>query len=390
MQPVEGADDAPGQGPRPTLRVSLWERVRNDFHDLLQPESRTRTEALQVAKSTLAAIVAWYIAAQMVGSVAAWLAPTTAVLMVHSTVYRSVTEGLKRVVAVVAGVTIAAAAGHLIGLNAYGLLLVVPISLIGARLRWISTQGEYVAVTAVLLLAFGVATNEGFLLSYVSDTAVGCVTGAAVNVLLFPPAWQRGTRVAVAEVAANIAWVLRDMAQGARTGWSPERAAQWRRYGDTLRGEAQTAQTALAWSLEGQRWNPWPRRESRKTTRRYQPSVDTLSHLSIEVRALAATMEDAVQTGALIDPVPTVVQEDLAPLLEAVAGVVDTFAEVPAEPGSSPRATGSLAAAEALYAEMARHLPRAAVTDARLFEHAGAILRDLRRILNYLRAGGQG
>ena len=119
---------------------------------LRRADSYAHITAMQGAKATLAAVLAWYVAALSLGSPTAWVAPVTAVLMVQNTVYRSMAEGVKRVLAVAGGVLIAATAGSLLGLNALSLLVVVPLSLLAARSRWVGAQGEYITVTAVVLL----------------------------------------------------------------------------------------------------------------------------------------------------------------------------------------------------------------------------------------------
>lgn len=372
-----------------TWTAGLGRAATGWLRTLGAPESRGRLRAIQIGKSTLAAVLAWLVAGRVLGNEAAWLAPATAVLMVHSTVYRSVSEGIKRVVAVLVGVMIAATAGQLFGLSTIGLLLIVPLSLLGAGVRWIGAQGEYIATTAVLLLTFGVATNEDFLRSYVLDTAVGAVTGTAVNALLFPPAYHRTARAAISDLATATAGVLRAVAGGARAGWRGTDPAAWRRRADSLRGDA--AWSALAWSKEGMRWNPWPRRDGPHQPQYYEPAVDSLWHIAIEVQRLTRILQDGAPDGEQVPEhllaAVTPLQEQLAPLLEAVAEVIEAFGDDPAvrEDGLSDQIVGSLERAEQLDRELSHQLLGTRLQDPARFAAAGSVLQVLHRILAQLR-----
>lgn len=359
--------------------------LSDGVRQLGRPESRVRTAAFQIAKSTAAAVIAWWVADPLLGSETAWLPPMTAVLMVHSTVYRSMVEGLKRVVAVAAGVGIAAAAGNLIGLSALGLAVVVPLSLLGARLRWMRTEGEYIAVTAVILLTFGMSTQEQLLLSYVRDTGLGAVIGAAVNMLLFPPAYQRSARAAVDELASEAAGVARKMADGLGEGWGPDTADRWRRDADSLQDWAEGTESTLGWSRESQRWNPWPKRDGKVSPDRYEPAVETLWHVAIEMRALADSLGDATEVDALTPPL----RDDLVPMLESVAEVVRTYGADPLTVGGrlSPEVAQALDRASERFDDLAQRMP-AMTTEGALLEAAGSVMRNIERVLGHLRQSG--
>ena len=384
--------------PRPD---HIRRRGRDLGAELARPESRVRTAAVQIGKSTLAAVAAWYIAARMLGSEAAWLAPGTAVLMVHATVYRSIAEGVKRVVAVAAGVAIAAMIGNLIGLSAVGLLLTVPLALLGARLPWIHAQGEYIAITAVLLLTFGASTDLHFLVAYLVATAVGCVVGALTNLLLFPPAYLRSARGAISELATGISGLLADIGHESRQSWSADTADEWHRRAVLLDDEVRAAESALSWSQEGMRWNPWPRRQRGMPAQRYWPALELLRHVAIETQVLTRGISDAMpdrqQLAQREDGEPEMaadellaaapaLAEDFPPLIAAVAEVVDTFGDDPEIRGGRLAApvADALSRAEWRYDNLSRRLPEE-VSALGPFLAAGAVLQAVRWILHYLR-----
>ncbi|MFC7722089.1 aromatic acid exporter family protein [Nonomuraea recticatena] len=101
--------------------------VRTQLKALGERGSHQRFELRQIAKATLAAVLAWLLADRFLPRETLWIAPATAVIMVHATVYKTLTNGLRKVAAVAAGVIRAGSIGHLLGLTAFTLVLVVPL-----------------------------------------------------------------------------------------------------------------------------------------------------------------------------------------------------------------------------------------------------------------------
>ena len=101
----------------------------------------------QTVKTSAAAVIAWLVAVHFVGESQAFLAPWAALLTVHATVYRSVSEGLRQVGASVIGVIIAYVFGDLVGFSAATLGLAVLVSLLVGRNRRFGSEGLTVATT---------------------------------------------------------------------------------------------------------------------------------------------------------------------------------------------------------------------------------------------------
>ena len=91
-------------------------RVRDRLRDPV-----TWTDVLQLVKTAAAAVIAWKLAVELVGSAQPFLAPWAALLTVNATVYRTFTRGAQQVGAAVLGVLLAVAAGRLLGVNAVSL-----------------------------------------------------------------------------------------------------------------------------------------------------------------------------------------------------------------------------------------------------------------------------
>lgn len=143
--------------------------VRAQAAGLAKAGSYQRLQVLQIAKATLAAVLAWLAASKLLAAQATWIAPATAVITVYATVYRTLTNGLRRVAAVGAGVVLAGGIGHLLGLGVLSLVLVVPPALVAARWHRMGRHGSDVATTAVLLTSVAGGLRDGWNLSGLPD-----------------------------------------------------------------------------------------------------------------------------------------------------------------------------------------------------------------------------
>jgi cell shape-determining protein MreD len=104
------------------------------------------TNALQIIKTVLAAVVAWVLAVHVFDIEQAFLAPWAALLTVHATVYRTLRRGVQQVGATVLGVLVAFALGSVFGLNALSLGLAILVGLIAGSVRGLraeTTTGRY-------------------------------------------------------------------------------------------------------------------------------------------------------------------------------------------------------------------------------------------------------
>ena len=229
--------------------------ARDQLAGLGKRHSSQRLEARQIAKATLAAVLAWFVADRLMPHETVWIAPATAVIMVHSTVHQTLTNGLRRVAAVAAGVILAGSIGHLLGLNALSLVLVVPPALLAARWRHMGRHGSDVATTAVLMLSFGAASQERYLLAYVAATAIGAVAGGVVNSLLWPPLYRRRSDQALRHLSRRAAMLLDNIADALRRGWDLSGLPDWQRQAEHLAVHLASAEAAVSTVAESRRYN---------------------------------------------------------------------------------------------------------------------------------------
>ena len=83
-------------------------------HPRLRDKSRDPvfwTDVIQLVKTVAAAVISWIIATSVLDLPQSFLAPWSALLVVHATVYRTFSQGFRQVSAAVLGVLVAWAVG---------------------------------------------------------------------------------------------------------------------------------------------------------------------------------------------------------------------------------------------------------------------------------------
>ena len=135
---------------------------------------------------TIAAVAAYVVATLIFPDTQPLLAPLTAMLVVQVTPVSLLTSGVDRVVAVVAGVTLAVVFAAVVPLEwwSLGVLIFVSITL-GQVLRLRANLLE-VAISAMLVLGVGALSAEAAAGQRIAETLVGAGVGVLAN-LVFPP-----------------------------------------------------------------------------------------------------------------------------------------------------------------------------------------------------------
>jgi hypothetical protein len=145
-----------------------------------------RAALLWTTRITTAAVAAYVVATLLFPGTRPLLAPLTAMLVVQVTPVSLITAGLDRVVAVVAGVSVAVAFSAVVPLAWWSLGLLIFIALsIGQVLRLRIFLIE-VAISAMLVLGVGTFAAGTAAWERVAQTLVGALVGIVAN-LLVPP-----------------------------------------------------------------------------------------------------------------------------------------------------------------------------------------------------------
>jgi hypothetical protein len=349
-----------------------------------------RADGLHIAKTTLAAVLAWAGARWLtMADAAVWMGPATAVIVVQATLYRTLANGIRRVGAVTAGVMIAGLVGRLLGLNAISLLLIVPSALLAARWRRIGDRGADIVTTAVLMLSYGAtAAHEQYLRDYVIQTAMGALAGVVVNFAIPPPLQVRRSYSLMLDLTQDTAKLLCRIGDGLRDGCGEADVRDWQGEVDGLDGQLGDTADAIQRGAESRRFNPRRWRSPVPAPHSYRPLLRTMRlitpSVSSIVRAIGhAATEDERAPEALISEA---FARSYADLLAATAEAIAAQGRNPAD--SDPRArqqvTASLEKAAAIQERMTRLVENGELSRPKGWALSGSLLIDAERILSNL------
>lgn len=252
---------------------------------------RNREGLVQAAKMAVAAVVAWLIARQ-VHEPQSFIAPYAAVLIMSGTVYRSLADAVRQVLATVLGVLVAFVVTVAVPWVPVALAVAVFAGMVVGRWHRLGPDGIWVGVIALLMITYGTADNAGYLVFRVGEGLLGAVVGVAVNVLVLPPVHLRDGRHAVAAVGAELAETLRSIAGGLRDEWDQRDAIRWRRDARALETAVRRAEEAARDGRESTRFNPrWAIAKRRSPPLSTQDDVlEVLYEVAKQVEHIAETL----------------------------------------------------------------------------------------------------
>lgn len=259
-----------------------------------------RHTLLLLAKSALAAWISWAVAHDLMGAQSPAFAPFSAVWMMQVTVYQSVVQALRYVGAVTAGVALQGVFGFLAGpdLLIFGLVTVVALA-IG---RWpkLGVQGSQVATAAFFAFStYLAATTPADRLQQLGQLVVlvllGCGTGVAVNLLVFPPMRYRSAEYSVRSVAHAVCDLLSDIRPALRDdALDDDLTGQWRERSDHLGATVARARSGVRTAQESVYYNPrriLSRYRHHNHFRDYAAVLDALERVTHQVASLVRTLD---------------------------------------------------------------------------------------------------
>lgn len=241
-----------GGAAAPSTRLGqLWSRW---WEALRRPE--VVTDLLQILKCVLAATAAWWFATAVLQSEMPFLAPWTALLTVHATVYRSFSRGLQSTVSSGLGVLLSYLIGAFLGVELWTFALALLVGLVASRLWWIRDEGVAIATTAIFVLGSGFGEQAPLLVERLIEVGVGVVFGVVVNVLVIPP--LRDTQAAryVDRINLLMGELLEDMSEEFEHSWDVERAEDWARRIAEMQEMVTSAWQSVRFARESSWGNP--------------------------------------------------------------------------------------------------------------------------------------
>ncbi|MFD5721517.1 aromatic acid exporter family protein [Streptomyces sp. NPDC127036] len=187
-----------------------------------------------IAKSTLAATLAWAVSYYGLHAQAPAFAPFSAVMIMYVTVYQSLVQSLRYVAAVSLGVAIQVAFALLVGPDLLTFALVAAIALTIGRSRILGVQGPQVATAAFFAFStYTTATSDSTgvrqLGQIVLLVLIGCAIGTAVNLTIAPPMRYRSGEYSIRVLAHTLYDLTSDMYPALREGTlDADSTSRWR------------------------------------------------------------------------------------------------------------------------------------------------------------------
>lgn len=244
---------------------------------------------LQLAKTVLAAVAAWVIAASVLDLPQPFLAPWSALLVVHATVYRTFSRGLQQVAATVIAVLLAAGVGQVFGLDTAAVTVLLVVGLVIGTVPWFGAEAVTIATTGLVVLTTGFASDV-MLVSRLIDTGIGVGVGLLVNLAVWPPLRRRAAELGLGRIDDEIGALLTDMADGLAAGADPQDVKDWVDRTRHLDGHVDHAWALVRQAQESARMNP--RRSARgfRDPKQWHGLLHRMEQAVAETRSLVRTL----------------------------------------------------------------------------------------------------
>ncbi|GCB43647.1 hypothetical protein SNL152K_932 [Streptomyces sp. NL15-2K] len=342
---------------------------------------------VQTLRSAAAATIAYVIALRLSPEAAPLTAPLTALLVVQVTLFATLTNGIRRVNAVVAGVLVAIAFSLLVGLTWWSLGLLIVASLVVGHLVRVDEYVPEVAISAMLVL--GVTTHGDTAWARVLETLIGAVVGLGFNLLLAPPVWVEEAGESLEGLARRLRQLMLRIGEEAAGRTPVEQAAARLHEARRLDHDIVEVDAALKQAEDSLRLNP---RVSEGLLHRVvlRTGLDTLEICTVVLRVLARTLTDltkerepeplfAKETGAAVERLLS----EIADAVVSFSVLVTTHVSLNADAAES-RLAAELRAAVATRDRLAPLLREEAERETRNWHLLGAVLTEVNRILDEL------
>lgn len=248
---------------------------------------------MQAVKAALAAWVAWAVAGWWLKAPMAFVAPWVAVVLVESTVYRSIAHGLQQLAAIATGTVVATGVVLMVGSPLGAMGLVLPAAVLLGNWRRLGSQGIYAATGALFVLTGGPVTIAGSA-ARIAEAVFGAVVGIAVNALIRPPVYLRSTRAALEDAAREAREILDAVADRlAADEWDAHVAGSLHERALRLCRLVDQARAAVGWSRESLWANPRRGRVTSPPGQDYDDAVTVLDYVAVHTTGVTRLVLEA-------------------------------------------------------------------------------------------------
>ncbi|MGW1773474.1 FUSC family protein [Streptomyces sp. NPDC002104] len=236
-----------------------------------------------VVRAAIAAGLSWWIAAVLLHSDSASLAPVGAVLAAQTTPFATARKSLQRAAGILFGFLLGVTATATIGTNTVSVFLVVLVGMYAGRAMNLGSQMHQIAITGVLVM--GAATSFGYGASRLEDNVIGVLVGTCIGLALPAPGFTRRAGEELARLNRQMAALLTEIARGlAEEDWAA-RTGDWVRRARSLSKELDTVRQAVREAEDAIRWRPRGRL-ARPRLDRLAEATQCLDHVGHQVRGI--------------------------------------------------------------------------------------------------------
>ncbi|MBS2537544.1 FUSC family protein [Catenulispora sp. NF23] len=341
--------------------------------------------AVWTIRATAAAVLAYAVAEALSSQPDPLTAPLTALLVVQVTLYSTLTTGIRRVIAVVAGVLIAVGFSAVVGLSWWSLGLIILAALTVGQFIRVGEFVNEVAISAMLVLGVTQLASQAW--ERVLETLIGAVVGLLFNSVLAPPVWVDPAADSIVGLARRTRGLLLDIGEELDRPVPVEQAADRLHEARRLDQAVTAVDAALRQAEDSLRLNP---RISDGLLARLvlRTGLDTLEICVVVVRVLARSLTDLAKRRAEGEALfPAETAQALAELLADVGAAMVSYAVLVTTQvsGSAEQAEDRLAAE--LSAAWERREPVAQMLLSSVQQHPyawqlyGSLLAEIDRML---------
>ncbi|MFJ7045671.1 hypothetical protein CTU88_29370 [Streptomyces sp. JV178] len=342
---------------------------------------------VQSVRSAAAASVAYVVALWFSTSPAPLTAPLTALLVVQVTLYATLTNGIRRVNSVVAGVVVAIGFSAVVGLTWWSLALLILASLAVGHLVRVSEYVPEVAISAMLVL--GVTSVGDTAWTRVLETLIGAVVGLGFNLLLAPPVWVEAAGESIEDLARRMRRLMIRVGEEAAGRPAFEVAAARLHEARELDFDIVEVDAALKQAEDSLKLNPRVR-EGLLHRVVLRTGLDTLEICTVVLRVLARTLTDLAREREPSPLFSAEVGANLERLLGEIGDAVVSFAVLVttdvsrSAESAEDRLAAELSTAAATRDKLAQLLLEDVRRDPSEWQLYGAVLTEVNRILDEL------
>ncbi|MFE5720183.1 FUSC family protein [Streptomyces erythrochromogenes] len=347
-----------------------------------------RDEVLLGAKSVIAAMVAWVLARYLLPPAVSTFAPLTALVALQATVYRSVRDCLQYVLAMAAGVTLAASLAAMAGIHGWTFGILTLAALCVGRVRRLGQQGTQVAIVGFFAFSSGQGQID-YIGHLIAAVGIGALCGLAAHLLLAPARHTHHRQQAVTDLYGTMARRLNDLADTLEASDpAPDHLRHWRRDWHRLSAECERIRHTIDAEIENGRMNP--RRTigggSGEALPRAREAITVAERGMDHLRSMTRTLDYALDSGELRN-LPTPFRTRFSAVLRAVATAMGEIGQ--ASPTDPELLDAQIDEAAAELDGVQRQEQTTPSTSPAVHALQGTLLTDAGRLLADIRSGWQ-